>query len=86
MKTYFRVIRGITVLGQLGFSLVVPPVAMALLARYLQQRFGLGTWLMLVCLAVGLMTTFATARQFYRKVMAAMERESEEHTKSGDIL
>lgn len=70
VKSWMKLIRTITLLGQLGFTLITPPVAMALLGWWLQSRFGLGTWVMLVCLVIGLMTAAASAVTFYRRVMA----------------
>ncbi|MBQ4180982.1 MAG: hypothetical protein II617_01350 [Firmicutes bacterium] len=46
---YIRdVMKGLVWVGQLGFSLAVPPIALALLAHRLMGRFGLGNWLMIL--------------------------------------
>lgn len=70
MKKYTQILRLVATYGQLGFSLITPPVVMALVGWWLQSRFGLGTWVMLVCLLVGLASSAASAWQFYLRVTA----------------
>lgn len=70
MKKYTRILRLVASYGQLGFSLITPPVVMALVGWWLQSGFGLGTWAMLVCLLVGFASAAASARQFYLRVTA----------------
>lgn len=77
MRSYMKVLRGIVLVGQLGISLITPPVVMALLGVWLQRRFGLGTWVILLTLLVGLLTAASSAVRFYRRMTAA-ERKKEE--------
>ena len=77
MKAWMKLIRTMTLLGQLGFTLITPPVVMALLGWWLQSRFGLGVWVMLICLVIGLLTAAASALRFYRRVMAQMQKRAE---------
>lgn len=72
-----KLVRTVTLLGQFGFTFITPPVVMGLLGWWLQNRFGLGTWVMLVCLLLGLMTSFANALRFYRRVMLQMGKKAE---------
>ena len=71
MKNYLKIVRLVATFGQLGFSLITPPVVMALLGWWLQSRFGLGTWIMLVCLVVGLLGAASSAYRFLRQVLGA---------------
>ena len=71
-----KALRYITFFGQFGFTFVTPPVVMGLLDRWLQSRFGLGTWIMLICLLLGLMTSFAGAVRFYRRVMLQVGKKA----------
>ncbi len=71
MKSFFRIIRLVTMFGQLGFTLITPPVLMALLGWWLQRRFELGTWIMLVCILIGLVTSGVSAYKFYLRVMGS---------------
>ena len=69
MKKYMNVLRLLATFGQLGFTLITPPVVMALLGWWMQQRFGLGTWIMLVFIVIGLLTSAASAWKFYIRVI-----------------
>lgn len=77
MKTYIRVLRAVTALGQLGFTLITPPVVLGLAAWWLQDRFGLGSWVMLLALLLGLLTSGASAYQFFRRVLTAEKKRSQ---------
>lgn len=77
MKSWMKLIHAVTLLGQFGFTFITPPVVMGLLGWWLQSKFGLGTWIMLICLLLGLLTSFAGALQFYRKVMLQAGKKAE---------
>ena len=74
MKTYMKVVRAIALVGQLGFTLLTPPVVLIALAWWLQSRFHLGTWVMLLALLVGLLTSIASALAFYRRVICGTKK------------
>ena len=78
MKKYMKIAQLIAMFGQLGFTLITPPVVMALLAWWLQSRFGWGSWIMIVFLLIGLVTSAVSAYQFYLKVMSSMEKTDRE--------
>ena len=78
MKKYMKIARLIAMFGQLGFSLITPPVVMALLAWWLQSCLGWGSWIMIVFLLIGLITSAVSAYQFYLKVMSTMEKTDRE--------
>ena len=77
MRSWMKLVRTVTLLGQFGFTFITPPVVMGLLGWWLQSKFGLGTWVMLICLLLGMMTSFAGALRFYRKVMLQMGKRAE---------
>ena len=77
MRSWVKVAHAISLLGQFGFTFITPPVIMGLLGWWLQSRFGLGTWIMLVCLLLGLMTAFASALTFYRRVIGSARKKAE---------
>ena len=81
MKNYLKVARLVTTFGQLGFTLITPPVVMALLGWWLQSRFGLGTWVMILCLLVGLLCAGTSGYRFLQRVMLADHRKSLEKDK-----
>ena len=78
MRSSMKLLKTLTLLGQFGFTFITPPVTMGILGWWLQSRFGLGTWVMLVCLLIGLMTSFAGAVRFFRRVLLQVERKEEE--------
>ena len=78
MKNYMNVLRLVATFGQLGFTLITPPVVMALLGWWLQSRFGLGTWVMLLCLLIGLLTSGTSAWKFYRGIVGKEKKAEAE--------
>lgn len=75
MNTYMKVLKNLVLVGQLGFYLVTPPVLLALLAGWLQSRFGLGTWVMVTAIVVGLLSSGMGAYNFYRRLTASEAKQ-----------
>ena len=48
--------RGLAMVGQLGFAVITPPVVLVWLAELLVHRRGWGYWIVIVALLVGLIT------------------------------
>ena len=71
-----KLCRGIALVGQLGFSLITPPVVLLGLAHWLQTKYQLGVWVTIVALILGLLTSASTALQFYRKLSAKKKDNS----------
>ena len=69
MKSYVKIARMIALFGQLGFTIVTPPVVLALGAYALQRRFSLGSWIMLLAIFLGLLAAASGAYQFYEQVI-----------------
>ena len=65
-----KLCRGIALVGQLGFSLITPPVVLLWLAHWLQTKYNLGVWVTILALILGLLTSASTALQFHRKLTA----------------
>ena len=59
---------------QFGLSLLVPPCLLLWLAVWLQNRFGLGMWIIAVLGILGLLIAFGTAKANLR----AMRKDAEE--------
>ena len=59
------VVKGMVMVGQLGFSLVTPPLVLTLLGFWLKTRFQLGGWIVVLMLFVGIMTLISTAKSYY---------------------
>lgn len=81
MKEFTKIARLVATFGQLGFTLITPPVVMALLGWRLQSRFAWGTWVMVLCLAVGLLTAAASAVQFARRILAGEKKARQDKEK-----
>ena len=72
-----KLCRGIALVGQLGFSLITPPVVLLWLAHWLQTKYGLGVWLTILALILGLLTSASTALQLCRKLTAKRGKDND---------
>lgn len=61
MRSLSKIMRGLVFVGQLGFSIITPPVVLILLARWLMDRFGWGLWVMVAAILIGIITAFSSA-------------------------
>lgn len=68
----------LTWVTQLGFSILFPLCFFLLLAHWLQSKYGLGTWVMIVCGIIGLLTTISTTRSCVRSMLKAAAEITEE--------
>ena len=65
--------------GQFGFSVVFPTLFFLLIAVWLQNKFGLGMWIVVVMGLLGVLTSISTARSCLRSLCrAAQEASSQE--------
>lgn len=58
-------LRSLVLLSQIGLSIVLPPVLVLYGAHWLQNRFELGGWIMVVGLIVGILGAFNGAYRSY---------------------
>lgn len=58
---------------QFGLSILLPPCLLLLLAVWLQNRFGLGMWILVVLGILGFLIAVSTARANWR----AMRKDAE---------
>lgn len=63
--------------GQFGFSIIFPTLFFLLLAVWLQHKFQLGLWIVLVLGVLGVMTSISTTRSCLRSLRKAAEEASE---------
>lgn len=59
--------------GQFGFSVIFPTLIFLLLGNWLQNRFGLGLWVMIVCGILGVLTSVSTAKSCLKSLRKAAE-------------
>ena len=65
--------------GQFGFSVGFPTLFFLLIAVWLQNKFGLGMWIVVVMGVLGVLTSISTARSCLRSLCkAAQEASSQE--------
>ncbi len=65
--------------GQFGLSIIFPTLFFLILAVWLQQKFSLGMWIVVVFGILGLLTTISTTRSCLRSLRKAAEEASGEH-------
>ena len=63
---------------QFGLSILFPPCFFLLLANWLQNRFGLGAWVMVVLGLLGLLTSVSTAKANIRAMLKEMKALSDQ--------
>ena len=75
MKNLQKIIRGVSVVGQLGVSIVVPPLVFIYLARLLTEKCGWGVWIVAVGIFLGILTAFCSARSLLRRFIRSQEKD-----------
>lgn len=71
MKALQQIIRGVMLIGQLGFTIISPTLVLVWLAHLAQTRLGWGSWVMIAAIPVGLVTAFCSAWRTVRPLLAA---------------
>ena len=69
MKRHVKLLRRLTMLTQLGLSVVAPPLLLIWLSIAAQRRWGVGSWATPVAIVVGLISSACGVYEFYRSVM-----------------
>ena len=64
--------------GQFGFSVIFPTVFFLYLAVWLQNRFELGLWIVIVLGILGVLTSISTTRSCLRSMQKAAKELSGE--------
>ena len=59
--------------GQFGFSAIFPTVFFLMIAVWLQSKFGLGMWIVVVLGILGVLTSVSSARTCLRSMRKADE-------------
>ena len=62
---------------QLGFSIVLPPILCLWLASFLQKRFGLGGWVTLVAILVGIAASVGSMINFFKLAIRHAKEKKE---------
>lgn len=64
--------------GQFGFSCIFPTCLFLMLGIYLQHRFDLGVWIVIVLGIIGFLTSLSTARSCLRSIRKEIDRISKD--------
>jgi len=70
-----RVIKDLARFGQMGMYVVVPPIIMGLIGIWLQKKFNLGAWVILVSIILGLLSAFTSVAKICLGVLAKNTKE-----------
>ena len=84
MKPYLRILQALSLLTQLGITLVVPPLLLCWLALHLQENYGWGLWTTPVAIVIGLLTALCGVWRVVRGVVRQNEKEDDDPPVSFD--
>lgn len=70
----------LTWVGQFGFSCLFPTCVFLILGVYLQNRFSLGVWVVIVLGIIGFLTSITTARTCLQSMRKEIERISNDRS------
>ena len=74
MRRYTDLAKGIAMFTQIGIMIAVPPVLLAVLGVKLCERFGIGYWLVMILIVIGLLSAAASVRSTLRGLHRDRER------------
>ncbi|MGN0635558.1 MAG: AtpZ/AtpI family protein [Acutalibacteraceae bacterium] len=72
-----EILRGLSMLTQLGMSIALPPILCIFFGLWLQRKFSLGDWLIPVCLIVGLISGGCSFASFLRTARYKAKKEEQ---------
>lgn len=72
-----KILSLLTWVAQFGFSMIFPTLFFLILAVWLQNRFGLGMWIIIVCGILGILTSISTTRANLKAILKAAEEVSD---------
>lgn len=79
MSELTRIFRNLSLIGQLGFSLVTPLILCLLGAYWMNARAGAPLWIYIPALVLGLGSSFMTAWKVY---LAAVRKNKKEEQRT----
>ncbi len=81
-KRDLSVLRYLAYFSQVGFTMITPPLLFAFGAIWLRKRFGLGNWIVVSGILLGIAVAFCGLRDF----LQLTEREARKSEKKVDKL
>ena len=73
-----KILALLTWVGQFGLSIIFPTLFFLVLAVWLQNKYQLGMWIILVLGILGVLTSISTARSCLRSLRKAADEASGE--------
>lgn len=77
------VLQGLSMLSQLGVSVALPPILCILAGVWMQKKCGLGDWVVIVALLVGLVSGACSFASFIRTARYKASKKEDEHDETG---
>ncbi len=81
MKQWSDILKNISLLSQLGLSLLTPTLLCLVICYFLQTRLGLGIWIYIPGFFFGLGGSFTVAKNFYRMIERQQKKEDRDRGK-----
>ena len=76
-----KALQDISAYGQIGFTIVVPPVILCMIANWARRRFGIGHWLLVAAIILGILCAFTSIYKICRAYLLKNTKENEENRK-----
>ena len=86
MGSIYKLMQGITFVGQLGFMIVTPPLVLVFLAYQLQSRFDFGPWVMVLAIIVGIISAVSSAMSTIYKLFFPKKPETPREKLGGEKM
>jgi len=84
-REWVRALSRITLLTQLGLSLVVPPVLLVLGALWLQEKDAVGDWILLCAILAGILSGGCSVYNLLRAELRRDARGGGDKNQSGPV-
>lgn len=65
MKNFSYILKNISMLGQLGLNIIIPIILCVLVCWFLTDKAGLGEWVFIPGLILGIGASFMSGYKFY---------------------
>ncbi|MBQ7567099.1 MAG: AtpZ/AtpI family protein [Oscillospiraceae bacterium] len=75
MRNGAKILRMLTLIGQLGLSVAAPPLLLIWLAHLAETRWGVGPWATVAAIVVGLISAGCGAYNFAKRIMAKQQKD-----------
>lgn len=77
------VLRYLSSLTQLGFSIAFPPILCIFFGLWLQKKWGVGDWVIVVCLLVGIVSGACSFASFIRTARRRAKKKEDDAHETG---